>query len=130
MMKVYKILIIAVFVLSISLPCFAQKNAADILKAGLLGAGAGAVGGIASGGSGSDAWKGALAGAGINIVGGALLDTIGGGSVNSTQRTQVVQAPMQPQDAYSQAYKEGFNVGYKQGYTQGYKDCLKDNNFK
>ena len=43
--------------------------ARDLLKEGLLGAGAGAVGGLASGAKGGDVWKGALAGAGVNIVG-------------------------------------------------------------
>jgi len=122
-MKAYKITIVVFSVILISLPCLAQKNAAAILKEGLLGAGAGAVGGWASGGNSGDVWKGALTGAGVNIVGGALLDTISGERVDSVQRVQV----MQPQDAYSQAYQEGFNNGYKQGYAQGYKDCLKEN---
>ena len=121
-MKAYKILIITVLVLSLAVPCIAQKKASDLLREGLLGAGAGAVGGLASGAKGGDVWKGALAGAGVNIVGGMLLDAISGERVDSVRRVDA----MKPQDAYSQGYQEGFNNGYKQGYTQGYKDGLKD----
>ncbi|MFC1576202.1 hypothetical protein ACFL3J_00875 [Candidatus Omnitrophota bacterium] len=121
-MKIYKVLIIVVLAVSVSIPCLAQKDAAVLLREGLLGAGAGAVGGLASGADGSDVWKGALTGAGINIVGGLLLDSISGERVDKVERVKV----MQPQDAYSQAYQEGFNNGYKQGYTQGYKDAMKD----
>ena len=45
----------------------------NVLKQGLLGAGTGA---IASGVSGGNAGTGALVGAGTNIIGNALLDTI------------------------------------------------------
>ena len=122
MSKIHKILIVAGLAVLIAIPCMAQKGAADLLKEGLLGAGAGAVGGVVSGGDGGDLWKGALAGAGVNIVGGALLDSISGERVDSVKRVEV----MNPQDAYSQGYQDGFNNGYKQGYTQGYKDGLKD----
>lgn len=99
-----------------------KKSSADLLKEGLLGAGAGAIGGLASGAKGGDVWKGALAGAGVNIVGGALLDAISGEKVESVNNVQT----MDPQTAYSAGYKEGFNNGYKQGYTQGYKDGIKE----
>ncbi|MBP7056850.1 MAG: hypothetical protein KBB52_08355 [Candidatus Omnitrophica bacterium] len=52
----------------------------NILKQGLLGAGTGA---IASGASGGDAGKGALIGAGTNVIGSALLDAITGPSQSS-----------------------------------------------
>ena len=60
-----------------------------ILKQGLLGAGTGA---IAAGASGGNAGKGALIGAGTNVIGGALLDTLTGPS----------QSQPQPQPAYYQ----------------------------
>ncbi len=50
-----------------------ESSTQKILKQGLLGAGTGA---IASGVSGGDAGKGALIGAGTNVIGGALLDAI------------------------------------------------------
>ena len=103
--------------------CYAgQKGSGDLIKEGLLGAGAGAVGGAVSGGDSDDLWKGALAGAGVNIVGGALLDSITGEQVNTVQNVQT----MNPQNAYGQGYQEGFNNGFKQGYTQGYKEGLKE----
>ena len=55
-----------------------ERDSADLLRQGLLGAGAGALGGAAAGAKGRDVWKGALAGAGVNILGGALLDSISG----------------------------------------------------
>lgn len=50
-----------------------ESGTQKILKQGLVGAGSGA---LASGMSGGDAGKGALIGAGTNIIGGALLDAI------------------------------------------------------
>lgn len=100
----------------------AQKSSGDLLKEGLLGAGSGAVGGLASGAKGGDVWKGALAGVGVNIVGGALLDSISGEKVDSVNNVQ----SMDSQSAYGAGYKEGFNNGYKQGYTQGYKEGIRE----
>lgn len=50
-----------------------ESGSTKILKQGLVGAGTGA---LASGMSGGDAGKGALIGAGTNVVGNALLDTL------------------------------------------------------
>jgi len=50
-----------------------ESGTQKVLKQGLLGAGTGA---IASGASGGNAGQGALIGAGTNVIGGALLDTI------------------------------------------------------
>lgn len=123
MKKTLIITLVAVFVLAGTFSYAAKnKSSGDLLKEGLLGAGSGAVGGLASGGKGGDVWKGALAGAGVNIVGGALLDSIGGEKAESTQNVDATQ----PQGAYGQGYKEGFNNGYKQGYTQGYKEGIKE----
>jgi hypothetical protein len=122
MKRAYAGLMIAACVIAFSVPCMAEKSSSDILKQGLLGAGAGAVGGLASGGKGGDVWKGALAGAGVNIVGGALLDSISGEHVDSAGTV----GSMHPQDAYSEGYRDGFNNGYKQGYVQGYKEGLKE----
>ena len=115
-------LVIAAMVLTSSFSYAARNRSSDILKQGLLGAGSGAVGGLASGAKGGDVWKGALAGAGVNIVGGALLDSISGEQVSDVDRVDKMGA----QDAYSSGYSSGFNNGYKQGYTQGYKEGLKE----
>ncbi len=123
MRRILIVILIATFVLTSSI-CYAaeKKTSSDLLKEGLLGAGAGAVGGLASGAKGGDVWKGALAGAGVNIIGGALLDSISGEKVESVQNVE----SMNSQTAFGAGYKEGFNNGYKQGYTQGYKEGLKE----
>jgi len=113
---------IAVFLLSCAFPAWAAKSSSDLLREGLLGAGAGAIGGAASGAKGRDVWKGALAGAGVNIIGGALLDSISGEKVQQDNRVQ----DMQPRDAYGSGYKDGYYNGYKAGYTEGFKDGLKE----
>ena len=100
----------------------ARSNSSDLLKQGLLGAGSGSVGGLASGAKGGDVWKGALAGAGVNIVGGALLDSMSGEKVDNTQRVD----NSSPRDAYSGGYQDGYQNGYKVGYTEGYKEGLKE----
>lgn len=95
-----------------------QKTSGDILKQGILGAGAGAVGGAVSGGKGKDLWKGALAGAGVNIVGGAILDSMTGEKVDNVSDVESMPA--------GTAYQEGYQKGYSNGYKQGYRDGLKD----
>jgi len=98
---------------------FAQSDGSrKILREGLLGAGAGAVGGAVSGGDGGDLWKGALAGAGVNIVGGALLDSISGEQVGTVREVE----SMNSQGAYREGYQDGFQSGYKQGYREGIRD--------
>ncbi|MDD4013155.1 MAG: hypothetical protein PHW14_03065 [Candidatus Omnitrophica bacterium] len=98
------------------------SDSRDLLREGLLGAGAGAVGGAASGAKGSNVWKGALAGAGVNIVGGALLDSLSGEKVSSVEDVD----SSTPRDAYGEGYQDGYNNGYKTGYTDGYKDGVRD----
>lgn len=63
-----------------------------ILKQGLLGAGVGAISAEASGGK---AGTGALVGAGTNVIGGALLDTLTSPSQPQQQPVYVQQAPVQ-----------------------------------
>ena len=62
-----------------------------ILKQGLLGAGVGAISAEASGG---EAGTGALVGAGTNVIGGALLDTLTAPSAPQPQPVYVQQAPV------------------------------------
>ena len=118
------IILVALMVLMSFSEGFAQrrKTSSDLLREGLLGAGAGAVGGAASGAKGGDIWKGALAGAGVNIVGGALLDSMSGNQVDTTDRVDSVS----PRTAYSDGYEAGYQNGYKKGYTEGYKDGLQE----
>ncbi len=117
------VIIIAVMVVCPLSESFAARNSSsDLLRQGLLGAGAGAVGGAASGAKGGDLWKGALAGAGVNIVGGALLDSMSGEQVQSTQQVD----SMSPRGAYSDGYEDGYRNGYKKGYTEGYREGLNE----
>lgn len=99
-----------------------RTSSSDLLRQGLLGAGAGAVGGAASGAKGGDLWKGALAGAGVNIVGGALLDSMSGEKVADTSQVD----NMSSRNAYSEGYQSGYGNGYKKGYTDGYKEGLQE----
>jgi len=109
-----------------------------VLRQGLLGAGTGAVATAISGAKGDDIWKGALAGAGVNVVGGALFDVLTGeqtGAVSGVQRTVPARHAVEPvrvrsvrtvqqESPFAQAYREGFENGYCQGYDQGYRDAL------
>lgn len=122
MKKCIVITFMLVFVFSSIFSYAAGKDSKDILKQSLLGAGAGAVGGLASGAKGKDVWKGALAGVGVNIVGGALLDSISGEHVDHANKV----TELEPKDAYTEGYSEGYKNGYKQGYTQGYKDGVQE----
>jgi hypothetical protein len=77
-----------------------ESGTQKILKQGLVGAGSGA---LASGMSGGDAGKGALIGAGTNIIGGALLDAITTPSQPRKvyRRPPPQQAPQQKQQLYT-----------------------------
>ena len=68
-----------------------------IIKNAILGAGVGAV---ASGTSGGDAGKGALIGAGTNVIGSALIDSLTSSpQPQYVQQTQYVQQPRYVQQA-------------------------------
>lgn len=98
----------------------AQRDSSDFLKEGVVGAGSGLVGGLASGAKGKDVWKGALAGAGVSLLGSMLLDNHSGEQVASHDDVKSLDST----DAYKQGYQDGYQNGYKQGYTQGYKEGL------
>lgn len=119
MKRLLLVLIMAAFAISFLLIAPAICEMGNVLKEGLLGAGAGAVGGWASGAKSKNVWKGALAGAGVNVIGGALLDSASGEHVSTTNE---VQSMPNNQDAFANGYKEGYNNGYKQGYIDGMKD--------
>jgi len=89
-------------------PVYYQQPPAEnpnnkILKQGLLGAGVGAISASASGGK---AGKGALIGAGTNVIGSALLDSLM--SPSQPQQQQPVYYQQQQQPVYQQQ---------NQGYT-------------
>jgi hypothetical protein len=79
----------------------AEDPTKKILKQGLLGAGTGAIAASASGGK---AGKGALIGAGTNVIGSALLDAISG---PSQPQPQPVYYQQQPYPAQQQPYYSG-----------------------
>ena len=93
MKRIYMILILSVIIALTASVAYGQDDDStrNILKQGLLGAGTGA---IASGASGGNAGKGALIGAGTNVIGGALLDMITGPSQSAPAR--YAPAPQQP----------------------------------
>ncbi|MGB2601195.1 MAG: hypothetical protein WBD00_03725 [Candidatus Omnitrophota bacterium] len=128
MKKIFVITLILACIVSVTVPCYGQKSAADILRAGLLGAGAGAIGSSVSGADGDDIWKGALTGAGVTIIGGALLDAISNN--NQSYQNQSWQAPQSrvyytsgynQQPVYQQSQKSQYELGYAEGYKAGYK---------
>jgi hypothetical protein len=79
-------------------PVWAAADAQGILKDGLMGA---AVGAISSGASGGKAGKGALIGAGTNVIGSALLGFLSGPSNTQTSSAPSYYAPA-PQPVYVQ----------------------------
>ena len=123
--------LIIVCLISVTFCSMAYANNIAVLKQGLLGAGTGAIVSSMSGGKGDRVWQGALAGAGITVVGGALLDMLTGervGTVTYVNNSQpvVMARPMQrawPKTAYRRVYRQGFRNGYSQGYRDGYKDA-------
>ncbi|MBI4335759.1 MAG: hypothetical protein HY589_03805 [Candidatus Omnitrophica bacterium] len=99
--------------------CLAQEDASKkVLKEGLLGA---ATGAVAAGASGGKAGKGALIGAGVNVVGGALLDTITGPAAPAPQQVQQVPVQTVPVQVAPSPYQQGYNDGYQKGFESGYE---------
>ncbi|MCX5667317.1 MAG: hypothetical protein NTY34_03275 [Candidatus Omnitrophica bacterium] len=129
-MKYLSILVIACLV-SAMLCSTAYADSVAVLRQGLLGAGTGAVASAMSGGKGDRVWQSALAGAGITVVGGALLDMLTGERVGTVTyaravRPAAVATPvrrMRPNTAYRRVYKTGFVNGYNRGYRDGYEDA-------
>jgi hypothetical protein len=116
---VFLMILLFSLITNFSTGAIAEKSSSDLIKQGLLGAGAGAVGGSASGGKSGGIWKGALAGAGVNVVGGALLDSITGEEVRQTNEVN----RMDSRQAYSTGYNDGYKNGYKEGYKEGYREA-------
>ena len=116
-MRIVSVLMALVFALGLIAPVLAAEDSRGILKEGLLGA---ATGAIASSASGGKAGKGALIGAGVNVIGGALLDTV---TTPSQPQQQVQQVPVQtvPMQAVPSPYQQGYNDGYQAGFQAGYE---------
>ena len=76
-----------------------EEGTRNVLKQGLLGAGTGA---IASGASGGNAGKGALIGAGTNVIGGALLDMM---TQPAPQPRRVYRRPAAPRQVPQQSVR-------------------------
>ena len=102
----WAVVLLATLFVANTVYCQDDDTTRNVLKNGLLGAGTGA---IASGMSGGNAGKGALIGAGTNVIGGALLDMLTTPSQPPPPR-RVYRAPppqQQPPQAYAtqpQAY--------------------------
>lgn len=128
----------------------ARADSVAVLRQGLLGAGTGAIATAASGAKGDRIWQGALIGAGVNVVGGALLDMITGQRVGPVYVSQPQQTAYVSQPAaYAQAqyvpaqysyprpdgrfdrraperraYRAGYIDGYRDGYRYGYNGAM------
>ena len=117
-MKIFALIVIAVLVAGIF--CKAgicdEDTAQKLLKGGLLGA---ATGAIASEASGGKAGKGALVGAGVNIVGGMLFDAMSGKQVEKVETVQGMNGTEAFQNGYQAGYQQGFEKGYSEGYKSG-----------
>ncbi len=132
------LVVVAAVIFTITFCATTYADSRSVLKQGLLGAGTGAVATAMSGAKGDDIWKGALAGAGVNVVGGALFDILTGeqvGTFSGVQRVAPVRQVVEPvriipvqaapqESMFSRAYREGFEAGYRQGYDQGYRDAF------
>jgi len=113
-MRIVSMLMALIFALGLVAPVLAAEESRGILKEGLLGA---ATGAIASSASGGKAGKGALIGAGVNVIGGALLDTV---TAPSGQQQQQQVQQVQPQAVGAVSYQQGYNDGFQTGYEKGY----------
>jgi hypothetical protein len=91
------IAILVSYVFPLAVAVAEDDSSQTILKRGLLGAGVGA---ISAGASGGKAGQGALIGAGTNVIGGALLDSLTS-SPKPQPQVQYVQVPA-PQYAEAQ----------------------------
>lgn len=137
MRKQLGVVIVAVLALTAPRAWADDEAAKKILKDGILGAGVGAV---SAGASGGKAGKGALIGAGTNVVGGAVIDLLtGSGQPKEPAYPQPAPTYPQPtypaqttypgsvpaptagdyQTGYQKGYQEGFNQGFQQGLQQG-----------
>ncbi len=95
-----------------------------IIKQGLLGAGVGAISASASGGK---AGKGALIGAGTNVIGGALLDTLMPSQPQQQQPVYYQQAPVQyvQQPSYNQSYNQAPQFNSSSSSSQPKKKIIR-----
>ncbi len=146
MRKFLRLFLISGAILTLNIyPSYAARGtsdnkAGDILRDGLFGAGVGAISAKASGGK---AGKGALVGAGANVVGNLLVDSLTGSGQQAAQQQQPqYQQPQYYDDQYYQqpapqyvrapqasahsAVQRAYDQGYEEGYRIGYRDGLRD----
>ena len=121
-MQLISVVICILLLVTFAPPCsYAEEAAGKILKEGILGA---AVGAAASEWGEGKAGKGALIGAGVNIVGGLLLDSITGTPVGTVREVERMGSTQAYEQGYQQGYQHGFQQGFKDAYQQGYKEGL------
>jgi hypothetical protein len=129
-MKAMSIMITVVLISTVACAA-AYADSVTILKQGILGAGTGAIASAMSGGKGDRIWQGALAGAGVTVVGGALLDMLTGERVGTVTYIREAQPVMVAAPAgrarqgtvYRRVYRRGLRDRYRQGYRDGYEDA-------
>ncbi len=121
-MRLISAIICILLLAAFGTPCGNAEEAAEkILKEGILGA---AVGAAASEWGEGKAGKGALIGAGVNIVGGLLLDSITGAPVGTVGEVERMGSTEAYRQGYQQGYQQGFQQGFKDAYQKGYESGL------
>lgn len=110
MKRTFYIIAALLLIVLLVTPGFSQQDdkGREIIKQGIVGAGVGA---ISAGASGGKAGKGALIGAGTNILGNAILDTF-----------MTPSQPIGTQGTTTSLFEEGYRQGYKDGYSTGYQE--------
>lgn len=103
------LLVVMIFLLLVNLTVYSYDDddrGGRYMRDGFVGAASGVVGSFASGADSSDVWKGALAGMGVSLIGGAIAD-----SMTSKQKkvsTVDKDSALSAENSYSQGYKDGY----------------------
>lgn len=138
-MHLLKGIVLSCFVLVLGAPhAYAENDdaAKQILQQGLFGAGIGAIAAKTSGGK---AGKGALVGAGSNILGNILVGSLQGQNSSLPQRRSTYRDDYYDRDPYPKrprrsrnfdqfSYDKGYREGYREGYEVAYRDSMRDQN--
>jgi hypothetical protein len=133
-MKKIKFIVVCIVVLCVGSIYAEDDNAKKLITDTLKGAGIGA---ISASGSGGKASKGALIGAGANIIGNVLLNTLGNKQkINNVkqekQSKKIEKVSGVNGNNFNNAEIQQYSKGYAKGYKDGYNDAIiyiRNNNY-